>query len=64
MSAIDLTVPKDVIDYMLASASEEDWDRRADEVKEANGGSYPQIWFPLVAIAARGKASKNWNAGS
>lgn len=43
----DLTTPKGVAAHMSESTSEADWNKRADEVTEANGG-YPSFWFATV----------------
>ena len=49
---MDLTVEKNVIDLMLSSANESEWNANCDKVKTSNGGYYPEFWF--VAIIASG----------
>ena len=51
----DLTTPEGVAAHMSESKSEEDWNARCDQVKEANGG-YPRFWF--ATVLASGLADK------
>lgn len=50
---MDLTTPEGVAAHMKATTpgSSEDWDRRAVEVKAANGDSYPSFWWEAVMKA-------------
>lgn len=47
----DLTTVDGVRAYMLATTSEEDWNKRCLEVKAANDGSYPACWYEAVIVA-------------
>lgn len=57
----DLTTKAGVKNHMNQSTSAGDWDRRADEVKSANGG-YPSFWFVEIMMSglAESTAAK-WN---
>jgi hypothetical protein len=43
---MDLTTPDGVAEYMSQSTSDEDWNRRGQEVKDANNG-YPSFWWEV-----------------
>lgn len=43
----DLTTPEGLYAHMAASSSSDDWNDRAAQVKEANGG-YPSFWWATV----------------
>lgn len=43
----DLTTPEGVEAHMSESSSRDDWNKRVDEVKAANGG-YPDFWYPKI----------------
>jgi len=43
----DLTTPEGVKAYMSESTSEEDWNKRCEDVKSENGG-YPSFWYSTV----------------
>lgn len=49
----DLTTPEGVAAHMKATSpgSSEDWDKRALEVLNANGGNYPSFWWEAVMVA-------------
>ena len=57
----DLNSPEGVAMHMAASTSSEDWNRRADEIKKANGGNYPTCWYQAVMLSGlMSKVSSNW----
>lgn len=39
----DLTIERDVVQYMKDSTSSESWARRCEYVKDANNGDYPDF---------------------
>lgn len=45
---IDLTTQDGVREYMSRSLNTDDWNRRCNNVKEANGGNYPDFWYTTV----------------
>ncbi len=45
---MDLTTPEGVANHMKVATSQSDWDRRADEVRAANGGKYPEFWTKTI----------------
>ena len=57
----DLTTRDGVTDHMSKSASEDDWNKRCDEVVAANGG-YPNFWYEAVVMS--GLAEKTLDGGS
>jgi len=58
----DLATPDGVTAHMSESTSEDDWNRRCDEVKAANGGGYPDFWYEKVILS--GLLDKTLGAGS
>lgn len=50
---MDLTTPEGVAQHMrdTTPGSSEDWDRRAEEVLQANDGKYPSFWWEAVMKA-------------
>lgn len=57
----DLTSEKGVVDHMSASTSEQDWNKRCDEVKAANGGGYPDFWYFKVIMSGLGnRVASKW----
>jgi hypothetical protein len=42
--AVDLTTIDGVVSHMAGANTPEEWNERCDEVKEANGGSFPRFW--------------------
>ena len=58
----NLTTADGVAAHMSESTSEEDWNKRCDEVKDANNGEYPSFWYPT--IVASGLVDKTLGAGS
>jgi hypothetical protein len=57
----DLTTPEGVAAHMSESTSQDDWNKRCDQVKAANGG-YPNFWFATVIMS--GLADKTLGTGS
>lgn len=47
----NLTQESDVVKHMKQAANESDWNRRCDEVKDANGGDYPSFWFKAIILS-------------
>ena len=47
----NLTTKEEIVAHMRLSVSEEDWDRRCDEVKAANGGDYPSFWYATIILS-------------
>ncbi len=43
----DLTTPEGVTAHMGKSTSKDDWNKRLEEVRKANGG-YPDFWYETV----------------
>lgn len=57
----DLTTPEGVEAHMGASTSEQDWNKRCDDVKSANNGDYPSFWFPTVIMSGlAAKTQATW----
>ena len=53
---------QEVVEYMQAATSEEDWNHRTDEVKRRFGG-YPDFWFAaIVQGGVMATAQMNWTA--
>jgi hypothetical protein len=48
MKALNLTTPRGVVAHMGDSLSEQDWEKRCNEVVQANGGEYPLFWHIVV----------------
>lgn len=56
----DLTTIDGVKKHMLESTSENDWNRRCDDVKAANNG-YPQFWYDEIILSGLAAQSQlNW----
>lgn len=58
----DLTDKQDVIEFMLASTSEENWNDNCDKVKAANNG-YPKFWFGAIisgGVLLESRLTNNW----
>ena len=54
---------QEVIDLMLSSESEKEWDENADLVKATNNGEYPGWWFSMIVIGGvsrKAKESHKW----
>lgn len=52
----------EVVDFMSQSISEEDWDKRCDEVKRRCNGC-PQFWYPAIVLSGlMGKVESRWIA--
>lgn len=45
---MDLTNPNDVATYILSAKSEIDLGEKCNDVKTANGGDYPDFWYPCI----------------
>jgi hypothetical protein len=57
----DLTTERGVVQHMSESTSTDDWNRRLDDVKRANGNNYPAFWFPAVILSGLAeKTAKKW----
>lgn len=50
MSA-NLTSPEGVKQHMSASTSEDDWNKRAEQVKAAHNGDFPSFWFVTIMMS-------------
>lgn len=46
----DLTTEHGVVAKMKQSNSEQEWNRNADKVKDANNG-YPSFWFFVIVVS-------------
>lgn len=56
----DLTVERDMVQYMSVATSESDWNKRTDDVKRANGG-YPRFWYPAIILSGvAAKTAEKW----
>ena len=56
----DLKTPEGVKAHMGAATSEDDWNKRADEVKSANGG-FPSFWFATIMMSGlAAKTADKW----
>lgn len=54
-----LETSQDVVKFMSAATSENDWNDRCDKVKAAFGGDYPDFWFfdiVMSGVVTRTKA--------
>ena len=50
-----------VIDLMITSRSEEEWNANADKVKAACGGRYPAFWFfAIVTSGVMAATRRSW----
>lgn len=47
----DLTIERDVVQYMKDSTSSESWVRRCEYVKDANNGDYPDFWYSAIILS-------------
>lgn len=47
----DLTTPEGLAGFMAASASEDDWNQRTEQVKKTFGGQYPSFWFQSIIMS-------------
>lgn len=47
----NLTTEQGVKDYMRMATSEDDWNSRCDDVKEANNGDYPGFWYFAIVVS-------------
>lgn len=43
--------------FMRAAESYDDWNRRCDIVKDANGGGYPDFWWDEIMVHDPGELS-------
>jgi hypothetical protein len=51
---------QEVVDLMKSAKSEEDWNNKCDQVKEACGG-YPSFWFPSIILSGlAAEVSASW----
>lgn len=57
----DLTISEGVKAHMSESTSRDDWNRRCDEVKAANG-DYPSFWYSSIILS--GLCDQVMGAGS
>lgn len=55
----DLTKAENVLAHMLQANSANDWNRRCDDVKRANGGNYPGFWFHLMILSGIAQAIRD-----
>ena len=54
---------QEVIELMLESKSEKEWNANCDKVKSTLNGQYPSFWYKsiiLSAVHARAKQRYNW----
>ena len=58
----DLTTPEGVTAHMSEATSEDDWNKRCDQVQAANGGNYPDFWYETVILS--GLLDKTLGPGS
>ena len=52
-----------VVELMLSSKSEDEWNQNCDKVKAEFGGNYPDFWFAKIIIGGifqDAKANHNW----
>jgi hypothetical protein len=47
----DLTTKEGVRAHMSESSDRQDWNRRCDEVKRANGNDYPPFWHAEIVLS-------------
>ena len=47
----DLTIERDVVEFMKDSTSSESWNNRCGYVKSANNGDYPDFWYTAVILS-------------
>jgi hypothetical protein len=58
----DLTTERGVVQHMSESTSVDDWNRRVNDVKRANGNNYPAFWISAVILSGLAeKTAKKWN---
>lgn len=61
LQAVDLTQEVNVVNLMLSSGSEREWNYNCDRVKDANKGDYPDFWFAAIIMSGLlNKVSKTW----
>jgi hypothetical protein len=63
MHMSDLTTEEGVVAHMEAATSDNDWNARAKAVKKANGGQYPDFWYPAMIQSKRmDKITAKWGS--
>ena len=49
---------KEVVELMLSSKSELEWNANCDKVKASHSGLYPEFWFVCVILSGVLQAAK------